>query len=181
VKQPNPKTTLIFGYGSLIIPESLRATVPDAKNVHPVYIRGFKRDFSLWDPTGWTATNLDLTGIPFCALDVHQIKDKGARINGITFEVDESQMPALLRREELYTPIETTAYDFYTDKSLGNCFVFSANKNNGAYDFSSAAQQRYLEECCESSKIYGDAFHREFLESTYIDSRPLSKVPELGL
>lgn len=175
------KRTLIFGYGSLIIPESLRATVPYATNVHPVYVRGFKRDFSLWDPTGWTATNLDLAGIPFCALDVHKIEDKGARVNGITFEVGESQMPALLRREELYALIETTAYDFYTDKPLGNCFVFSANKHNGKYDFSSPAQQRYVQECSESAKAYGNAFHKEFLENTYIGDRPLSKVPELGL
>lgn len=181
MKPPNPKTTLIFGYGSLIIPESLRATVPDAKNVHPVYVKGFKRAFSLWDPVGWSATNLDLAGIPFCALDVHKIEDKEARVNGITFEGGESQMSALLRREELYALTETTSYDFYTDKPLGNCFVFSADKHNGEYDFNSTAQQRYLQECCESAKDYGDAFHKEFLESTYIGDRPLSKVPELDL
>jgi cation transport regulator ChaC len=172
-------TTLIFGYGSLIIPESLKATVPYAKNVHPVYVRGFKRDFSLWDPTGWTATNLDLTGIPFCALDVHKIEDEEARVNGITFEIDESQAPALLRREELYALIETTTYDFHTDKPLGSCFVFSANKHNGEYDFNSTAQERYLQECIESAKEYGDEFYREFLRSTYIGTQPLSEMPEL--
>lgn len=170
------RVKLIFGYGSLLQPASLRATVPSAKNLRPVYIKGVRREFTLWDVVGWTETNLDLAGIPFCAVDVHPVSDDKSHVNGITFEVSEEELPALLKREEGYKLIETTAYDFHTDKPVGPCMVFSANIHTGEYDFNSAAQKRYLDVCLEGAKLYGEKFYDMFCNTTYIGDRLIKDI-----
>ena len=174
-------TQLIFGYGSLLQLESLKATVPSAKNLRPAYIEGFRREFTLWDPIGWTETNLDLAGIPFCGVDARQTSDNKDWVNGVVFEVDQTDLPALLKREQEYELIETTAYDFNTGQPIGTCMVFSANKITGEYDFNSAAQARYLDVCLEGAQAFGEEFLSQFICTTFIGDRSLDNLPALKL
>lgn len=171
-------TMIIFGYGSLMQTESLKTTVPSAKNLYPVYIKGFRREFTLWDPVGWTETNLDLADIPFCAVDIQPAVDDSL-VNGIIFEVDQSEVPALLEREKGYKLIETTAYDFITQEPIEACMVFSANTRTGEYDFESEAQQRYLDVCLEGAKQYGEEFYGMFCNTTYIGDRLIKDIKGL--
>ena len=173
------KNQAIFGYGSLINLESLKATVPNAYNIRPAYIKGFKREFCLWDSVGWTETNLDLAGEPMCAVDIHLSDNHEARVNGVVFSVPDADLKRLLIREENYKLIETPFYDFKNDQELGTCRVFSANKHNGTYDFKGAAQARYLQICIDSSRQYGERFYSEFLNTTYINDKLLAAMPEL--
>jgi cation transport regulator ChaC len=171
---------IIFGFGSLISEESLRATAPNATDIRPAYIKGFMRDFSLWDPLGYTITNLDLAGIPFPSLDVQKTSDPEARVNGVVFTVSNDQdYKQLLIREDEYKLVQTTAYDFYTDKAIGTCKVFSSGKNNTSFDFNSVPAKRYLEVYLQASKQFGDKFYQELLDTTFIDGRPLRDLPEL--
>ncbi len=175
----NPATPLmIFGYGSLMDDESLRATVPNAQNVKPAYIKGFRREFNKLDPIGWKSSNLDLAGIPMCAVDVASFKDN-ERVNGVTFTFEPDYVAELKRREVGYELIETAAYDFHTDEATGLCFVFSCNSNDGEYLFGNPAQERYLEVCLRAAKEFGDDFYREFLATTYIGDKTLEQVPGL--
>jgi cation transport regulator ChaC len=152
--------------------------VPNAANLRPAYIKGFRREFSLFDPEGWTTTNLDLTGIPFCAVDV--IADSaGGLVNGVIFEVSQEYTAALRRREQEYALIPTTVYDFKNDRELGGCYVFSANKRNGRYLSGEPAQERYLKVCLEGAKEYGNKFYEQFLATTYIGGKTLNEIPEL--
>ena len=153
--------------------------MPNANNNKPAYIKGFVRNFSLWDPEGFTETNLDLAGIPHCALDVQKSTNKDSQVNGIVFIVDNTYFDNLLKRESGYKLIETIAYDFVAKQSIGKCFVFSADKNNGKFDFNSRAQRRYLEVCLNGAKEHGPRFYEEFIEQTYIGDVSLSKIPEL--
>ena len=175
VKQPS----LIFGYGSLLQEESLKATVPSAKNIRPVYIKGFRRVFTLWDPVGWTETNLDLKDIPFCGVDAVPTSDKNATVNGVVFEVSADELPALLEREKEYDLIEVAAYDFSTDEPVGTCLVFSSGKETGAYDFDSEAQKRYLDVCTEGAASFGEDFLQQFLVTTYINDVSLKNIESL--
>lgn len=169
---------IIFGYGSLMDNESLRATVPTAKNLKPAYIKGFRREFNKIDEEGWHSTNLDLAGIPYCAVNV--AKDENNRqVNGITFEVELTYFDALKQREKDYEPVETTACDFETGKPLGECFVFLANTCDGSYEHGNPAQERYLKVCLSAAKEYGDDFYKQFLATTYIGGKSLDKVPGL--
>lgn len=169
----------IFGFGSLLDSKSLTATVPDAQNIIPVYVKGFRRDFSFWDPTGWTETNLDLAGEAFCAVDAIVSADPGTRTNGIIFQVSQTSHERLLLREAGYELVKTQAYDFKNDRLLGECLLFSSNKNDGAYDFKSLAQKRYLEVCLRGASRFGHGFYKEFINTTFINGQRLREVDSL--
>ena len=170
---------IIFGYGSLINLEDLKATASDAFDIRPCYIRGFIRDFSVLDPVGFSESNLDVGGLPYCALDVRPSPDKAVRVNGVIFRTNEGDFKRLVQREQNYNLIKTIAYDFHTNEPLGDCVLFSANKNNGNFDFKSEVQMRYLQICLKGARQYGDAFYQEFLGTTYIDAQSLINMSEL--
>lgn len=170
----------ILGYGSLLQEESLTATVPNASNIKPAYIKGFKRAFTLWDPIGWTETNLDVANVPFCGLDVFPAGNDSSVVNGITFEVTESEMPALLEREKEYNLITTPVYDFKTNVLDGECLVFSSGKVTGEYVFGLPGQERYLEVCMEGAQAYGDEFYKMFCDTTFIGDTPIRNITMLN-
>jgi hypothetical protein len=114
-----------------------------------------------------------------CAVDVHQISDPEARVNGIVFSVPASDLKRLLVREQNYKLLETSLFDFETDELLGNGQVFSSNKHNGTYDFRGKSQARYLKICLDSSKLCGERFYQEFLDTTYIGDKRLSEFSDL--
>ncbi len=169
---------MLFGYGSLMSPESLRRTVPAAVNIRPAYIKGFTRAFNKAAGEGWTTTNLDLAGIPFCAVNVAPSQTAG-RVNGVVFEIGRDDLPALCKRERGYDLVETPAYHFADDKSLGACLVFSSRVDWGKYVFGEPAQERYTQLCLDAAKQLGEEFYHEFLTTTYIGERPLHEIPEL--
>ena len=173
------KTKLVFGFGSLINTASLLVTSPHASDIRPAYVKGFRRDFSVWAKGGWSTTNLDLAGIPFCALDIQEDSDAKARVNGTVFTVNENDFLKLKDRECEYKLTETVVYDFKNDEPIGKCLVFSACKNNGSYDVKSPAQIRYLEICLEGTKQYGEDFYQMFLDTTFVGDKRLSDMPEL--
>lgn len=172
-------TKLVFGFGSLINTASLMGTAPHASDIRPCYVKGFRRDFSVWAKDGWTTTNLDFAGIPFCALDIQQNGDDNARVNGVVFTVNEDDFLQLKERECEYELIEVVVYDFKNDERIGECFVFSSCKNNGGYSFESPAQTRYLEICLAGAKQYGEDFYQTFRDTTFIGGKRLSEFPEL--
>ncbi len=166
---------IIFGYGSLMDNESLRATVPTANNLRPAYIKGFRREFNKIDEEGWHSSNLDLAGIPYCAVNVTANENDG-EVNGITFEVELTYFDNLRQREKDYEPVKTTAYDFETGKPLGKCFVFLANTCDGSYEHGNPAQERYLKVCLSAAKEYGNDFYKQFLATTYIGDKTLDEI-----
>lgn len=171
---------MVFGFGSLMNTESLRATVPDAFDITPSYIKGFMRDFSVWDAAGFTESNLDIAGFAYCAVDLKKVTEPQARVNGVTFSMSDTHFENLIKREHDYELVKAPIYDFLTNESLGECFLFSSNKNNGQFDFDSPAQKRYLQICLRAAEQYGEQFYHEFLHTTFIGKRRLSEVPELS-
>jgi cation transport regulator ChaC len=172
---------IIFGFGSLINLESLKMTVPDAHDIQPAYIKGFKRDFSVWDAVGFTESNLDVAGEGMCALDVTIDSKPDSRVNGIIFKTGRASYKRLIKRESLYKILKIAAYNFENNDEIGECLVFSANKNNGSYDFNSKAQKRYLEICLGSARQYGERYYKEFLRSTFIGDKSLDELPQFSV
>lgn len=169
----------MFGFGLLLDSEELKITVPDAHNFRPAYIKGFRRDFSFWDSVGWTKTNLDLAGEAFCAVDVKIISSPQLKVNGVIFQMNESNHEKLLQRELGYELIKTTAYHFEDNVAIGECFLFSSNMNSGVYDFNSEAQKRYLEICLKGASQFGRNFYEEFLNTTFISGQRLNEISSL--
>lgn len=171
--------TMIFGYGSLISLSSTQTTAPGVKKLRAAYIKGYIRSFSLHDPIGYTDYNLDVANIPFCGLDVQPSDGPNDRVNGVVFEINESELKAMLIREQEYeTPMEPV-YDFDTNELIGKAMVFTACKNNDTYDPTNPAQVRYLEGMLVGAKSFGEKFYQEFIKTTYIDGKPLDEVPGL--
>jgi cation transport regulator ChaC len=174
-------TQTVFGFGSLISTPSLLATAPNASDIRQAYIKGFIRSFNFWDAVGYTETNLDVANEPMCALDIAETTDAEARVNGVAFNVSESDLSKLLKREEGYGIISVIAYDYGSDQQIAqDCLVFSANKNNGTYAFGGNAQQRYLEDYLKAAKKYGEQFYQELLDTTFINNQPLREIVYLS-
>jgi hypothetical protein len=169
-------STIIFGFGSLINTGSLRSTVFDVEDIKPAYVKGFIREFNLWDSIGFKTDTSGFMGVPYCALDVKKISNPKSKVNGIAFKVEDTQLDKLKSREHGYKLIKTTVYDFKTNKKLGEGHLFSACKNDGKYEFGSRVQSRYLGICLEGAKRFGDEFYREFLNTTYIEDKSLNEV-----
>jgi hypothetical protein len=163
----------------LINTQSLLGTASDATDIRPCYVKGFRREFNLWNPRGWTRTNLELKGIPYCAVDISKVSDPEAKVNGVIFTVHSDDLVQLIEREYAYKLVGAAAYDFETGESIGECSLFSACKNDGKYTLSEPAQAKYLEVCMEGAKQYGEAFYKEFLRTTYIGDKRLSEMPEI--
>ena len=173
------QTKQIFGYGSLINKQSLLRTAPDATDIRPCYLKGFRRAFNLWNPKGWQKANLDLAGIPYCAVDISETSDTEAKVNGVLFTVHNDDLIELVKREYEYKLIESTAYDFETGEVIAGCALFSSCKNNGAYAHGTPAQTKYLEVCLEGAQEFGEEFYQMFLETTYIGNQRVADLPEL--
>ena len=119
--------------------------------------------------------------MPMCALNVTPDDRPGARVNGVVYDMSEEYFKDLLSRERDYGYVETDVYDFYSDEKIGTAFVFSANRTEGHFDFSSPAQLRYVKICAEAARKFGQEFYGEFMSSTFIDGEPLAAFPELGI
>lgn len=74
----------IFGYGSLLNKQSLLRTSPDAAEIEPAYIKGFKRSFNV----STAMRDGPLKGQPYCALGIEESSD--TNVNGVVFTVRES-------------------------------------------------------------------------------------------
>lgn len=166
----------VFGFGSLINLDSLRTSAPNVRKVTPWYIKWYRRDFSVWDPLGFTKTFPEIQWIGFCALDVQRSMYKQSEVNGIVFSVSDEEFEEIKIREQEYDIIETESFAFDTDESLWVCYFFSANKNNGEYNFGCPAQEKYLKVCLEWAKEHWEAFYIQFLETTYIWDENLTNL-----
>ena len=172
----------IFGFGSLLDMTSLKHTVPTAKDIQPCYIKGFTRNFNIWDPIGFSPgfpnIPLELISIPMCAVDVNTGQQTDI-VNGICFSMTDDYFEDLLKREKEYNLIETNIYCFKSHKKISEGYVFSAEKNNGSYNFGCYAQDEYLKLCLKGAKEFGENFYQSFLETTFINNKPLTALQEL--
>ena len=175
------ESKIIFGFGTLVNTNSLKRTVPNATHIKACYIKGFERNFNLWDPIGFKETKVEkeIMGVPHCALDVQTTTNKDSTVNGVMFQMDNTHFEELKLREKEYNLIETNIYDFESNEIIGSGYLFSANKDNGTFNFKCMAQLKYLDICLEGAKEFGNDFYTQFLKSTYIENKPLNQVIEI--
>ena len=166
------KSIVIFGYGSLINEDSLRKTVPSAKNIVPVRLQGYTRVFDFPSSTRLC----EKSGKCCTVLNAFESK-KDSSINGIIFEMDEEDLQNLIYRETGYELIEVEVENYYDENVKIVAYFFKAPKYESNYFlFDSEKQMEYLDLCVEGCKIFGDEFLREFLETTYIENKSLREI-----
>ncbi len=93
--------TFIIGYGSLLKKSSLNRTLPEVQNVEPIYLNNYARS--------WNASENLTPTISTTYLGIRKIAN--ARMNGIIFEVKESYLPTLDKREFLYARVKVDYKD----------------------------------------------------------------------
>ncbi|MBS3954704.1 MAG: gamma-glutamylcyclotransferase [Methylomicrobium sp.] len=152
----------VFAYGSLIHPGSLARTVPTARNRMPVSVKGLKRQFNLastyrYDP---------LQQLPVCVLNA-EASEPDAVLNGICFDLDESELDALLEREKGYDFCPVDARHFFDESLHINAYYFNA-KNYTPYRYLTASKEQahYLSICLQGCTEFGEAFVDAFKAST---------------
>lgn len=168
-----------FGFGSLINKESLISTVNEVWVIKPCYIKWYFRDFSVWDPLGFTKTQSDVLNLPFCALDVKKSSNKSSRVNWVLFSITKKYFDDLLSREQEYSLLKTEVYDFNNELNIWSVYFFSSNKNNWEYSFNSKSQDRYLKICLDWAKSFGKVFYNNFLNTTFIWDKKLNEVEKI--
>ena len=104
----------LVGYGSLMSHQSLREEIPD-KHFTPVIIKKYKRIFNLAEKD---TKDPDVLNV---------IKSPKAIFNGVMFQVNDSELKKIKKREEEYNLEETWAYDFLTKRKLCKCLIVTDN------------------------------------------------------
>lgn len=104
-------TALVFGYGSLLDPESIARTLPAFAGrgyaLLPAAVRGWKRTWTAVLPN-WDATPRGGGAPPDSIAYMNVEPGEDAEALGIVFPVTEEELEALRERESIYTPVEIT-------------------------------------------------------------------------
>jgi cation transport regulator ChaC len=155
-------TTRIFAYGSLLKETSLRKTVPDAQDIYPARVFGFRRVFSLASHYRFC----EITGKPVCVLNVERREPESA-MNGICFEMDRGSIEALVSREQIYSMHPVTVHDYHGVRPAQTAFLFWASDYEPyCYLAESQAQRHYLDVCLRGCEVFGAKFLEDFRSST---------------
>ena len=109
---PAADTVLVFAYGSLMHPDSLAATIPDARAALPASCRGFRRCFDVAFPNDGTQPDkayLDPDGRrPPAVLFANLHADPAATVNGVCIPLGPDGLARLRSRELRYDLVDLT-------------------------------------------------------------------------
>lgn len=162
----------IFGYGSLINEDSLRKTIPNARNIFPVVVEGFTRIFNHASPTRFDTERK----IPVSVLNIEK-SDHNSKINGICFDVPMDEFENLKKRESNYELESLEVRDYSNPEKKYNAYVFNT-KSSQYYGYlsNSEEQDKYLSICLEGCKDISEEFLEEFKETTFIGDKTLKEL-----
>ena len=165
------KPVRIFGYGSLLSENSLRGTVPSARNIKPVRLYGFVRVFNF---PGSTRV-CEQSGVPIAVLNVEK-SEWNQCINGIVFEMDEEDLDKLITREQGYELVQVEVEDYHNKNNKMKAHFFRTPHYEAyPYQFESEEQRCYLDLCFEGCEVFGEEFLEEFVKTTYIDDKTMDE------
>ena len=100
--------TFIIGYGSLLKRASLNRTLPQVKEIEPIYLKNYKRS--------WNANENITPTLATTYLGINKCDD--SKMNAIIFELERDFLELLDKREFLYDRVEVALIDieFTTSK-----------------------------------------------------------------
>ncbi|MDA3839750.1 MAG: gamma-glutamylcyclotransferase [Patescibacteria group bacterium] len=158
---------IVFGYGSLINIDSLKKTIPGIKNIKKGKLFGFRRVFNLQ-----AKRKLGEQG-PVAVLDIEE--NPKSVINGVYFEVNDKELDLLKEREIIYKCMKVNIQTEDNNQVSGITFQAKSQPRTN-FKFGCGVQKKYLDICLSGAKNIGAEFLDDFLESTYIGNKPLSRV-----
>jgi len=161
----------IVGYGTLLYTESVGNTIgtsASGKTYAPVIVSGFKRLFNLL-PSHYKPS-FKISDLPVEKAAANIIPVVTNHFNGLAFEVSESELEEIDKRERHYDRIEVEIYAFGSEKFKGNAFVYAAKKSQLAL----TNDATYLPDWIDiqwartGAYRYGEAFGKMYDQTTYL-------------
>jgi hypothetical protein len=161
----------IIVYGSLLKRIELRAVAPRAARVEPVRVLGFRRAFDQ-EPTWRRRPSLD-RGV------LNVVEHADGAFNGVLVAgLERAEVDAMDQRERGYDRIRippTQLQPFARSRSMDlpeSVFLYRGKPENRNPRL--RPHPSYLRLCVAGAGEWGDPFLREFLDTTFVDSRALS-------
>ncbi len=152
----------IFAYGSLLNEASLKSTVPEASNIYPAKVYGFRRIFNLASHYRFC----NRTHHPVCVLNLEKACPD-TPMNGACFEMQAKSFEQLKSREQIYTMHEVNVHRYYDDQLVDKAILFWAKDQDlYAYLSASEAQHKYLSLCVEGCHAFSASFFHDFKMTT---------------
>jgi cation transport regulator ChaC len=166
------KTIKIFGYGSLININSVENTLSNTTWLTPAILKNHTRIFDTKSTHRFTKKHSSI-----CVLDIKE--KEGSIVNGVYFEILETDLPILMERENAYemkpVNIETLSW-----KNSFPAMVFVDTQNiKQEFLFESEHQTDYLKICLEGARNFWKKYYDMFLETTFINDKNVKSIPEL--
>jgi cation transport regulator ChaC len=163
----------IFGYGSLINPESIALTLGrkiNHKELRPVEIIDYCRSWNMVIPVIITDEIQKDKTVNSVFLDLQKLS--GITANGVIFKVEASDLENMDIREKQYNRIEVTSHitnmklnhDLAIFTYVGKPEFFVANYSNPKI------LKRYHNIIVEGLKYWGDTFTHQFNQTTKADN-----------
>jgi hypothetical protein len=175
----------IIGYGSLISKKSLKRTLPQVTYTEPVYVKNYLRS--------WSAIIKEASVFTTTYLGVEKCVD--SKINGVIFEVEESLLSTLDRREFLYKreKVSLDEIEFFTDflkiNSKDNIWIYitkSPKKPTSKFPIIQSYVDTCLEGCIEiEENFFIEEFAIDFINSTkqwsnyWVNDRIFPRAPHI--
>ena len=165
----------IFAYGSLMNTNDLRRTVPNARNLFPVKLYGYKRVFNLKSTYRFDAiANISISVLNLEATSLSEF------VNGICFDMDDESFAELLQREKAYNLVETKVCGYFDENRHYQAYFFLSVENQKySYQLNSDIQANYLKICLDGCIKYGSSFVQDFQKTTHFFGIDESRYEQL--
>lgn len=167
-------------YGSLLARKELRRLLPHCRQLHPVRLRGFQRSFS--QEPAWRRRAGDERGV------LNVLPHAGGSLNAVLLSgLSAEDLPALDHRERGYDriPVDAAQLSLHDpakspqsldsldslEERLEQVFVYRGKPER--WNPRLRPHPSYLQLCLAGAGEWGEAFLREFLETTFVGSEPL--------
>lgn len=175
----------MIGYGSLLNKKSLNRTLPNIKRIEPIHLKNFSRSWN-------TST---ITNISFSSTFLGIEKSYKKKINCIIFQLEESYLSILDKREFLYKRIKVDLDDI---EFTSNTFNIGPNDSVWTYitknpikpSKNSPIAQSYVDTCITGTLEIEEEFKlknftNDFIKSTeqwseyWVNDRIFPRIPHI--
>jgi hypothetical protein len=167
--------TVVIGYGSLMIAESLAKTIP-AREMRPVWVPGYRRIFNLKTrfPRMYKVSE---SSNKVAVLNV--VPEVDASTSALAFDVSDDELEKLKLRERIYYMKEVKILDFKSKEPAGTAVMFIGRKMFHGERIVSEHYlpvPSYLDRCREACYKVGKRFGKTFDSTTFVgDGRTVAE------
>lgn len=156
--------TFVFGYGSLILRQSIARTIvrlPAQEELVAARLTGYDR---VWDYTA--RIHAEALDKEVDAVYLNLRARTTAQVNGVVFGVSEEELAKLAARERYYTMVEVTASIEPRFEGRVVTFVCTDPRHLAAVGEEAWVMQGYLDTVQEGCAAMGSLFAAEFARTT---------------